>query len=679
MLRKFLLTASCVFTIIAFYNTAAFAENLFSPWLDSNVRDSLRNSDYNPSLKDDFYTHVNRDWLLNAKLKPGYASNSGFRELQDTLDANLRSLMTDETLHGHDAELVRNLYKLWLDWDARNSTDIGAIRKHISPVENIHSMQDLNQYFKSEECMLYGSDLANFVLGIDNEDSRYYNIEITATGLSLGDSAEYRNMTENGKRTKKMSDSVANYMLQKLGYSQSDAQKIIERAFAFETEISRFMMTLEEKESPDAIQIMYTNPVTFDDLRELSPVFPMVEIMQAQKVFSDRMNLGEKKWLAGLNEIYGESQLENIKAYLIRNIASRYMGLIDEASYRELQKISNERMGITNNRPDNEIATDFVHARLGVSVSKLYVAKYVSAETKSEIENLIRETIAFYETMLRDEDWLSTETREKAIEKLENLTPRAAYPDKWDDYSGLDIKSKSDGETLLSALEKLRKYSLKINYYDKLNTKIDREKWVGDVAVVNAYYSPSHNEIKIIAGILSGDFYRPDMSYEEKLGGIGMVIGHEISHAFDTNGAQFDKNGNIANWWTEQDYKIFKDRADKLINYLSSIKLNDGSNYNGSLVQTETIADMAGIKAMLGLAKKHENFDYDKFFRSYAKLWKEILTPERHDMLLKIDVHAMPYIRVNAIIQQYDEFQNCYGLISGDKMYLEQNQRVAVW
>ncbi len=355
------------------------------------------------------------------------------------------------------------------------------------------------------------------------------------------------------------------------------------------------------------------------------------------------------------------------------------MGLIDEASYRELQKFSNERLGITNNRPDNEIATDFVHNRLGVSVSKLYIAKHVSSETKSEIENLIRETIAFYETMLRDEDWLSAETREKAIEKLENLTPRAAYPDKWDDYSGLEIKSKSDGETLLTALEKLRKYSLKINYYDRLNTKIDREKWIGDVAVVNSYYSPSHNEIKIIAGILSGDFYRPDMSYEEKLGGIGTVIGHEISHAFDTNGAQFDKNGNIANWWTEQDYKIFKDRADKLIKYLSSIKLNDGSNYNGSLVQTETIADMAGVKAMLGLAKKHENFDYDKFFRSYAKLWKEILTPERHDMLLKIDVHAMPYIRVNTIIQQYDEFQNCYGLTSGDKMYLEQNQRVAVW
>ena len=676
MKKIFLLT----FLILTLYPTISFAaESLFSPWLDSNVKDVVKNNNYNPDLKDDFYTNVNREWLLNAKLKPGRAANSGFSELQDILDENLKALMTDETINSHEAKLVRNLYSLWLDWDARNSTDINVIKKHISPVENIKSISDLNDYFKSEECLLYGSDLVGFVLGIDNDDSRYYNIEITSTGLSLGDSAEYRNLTPNGARTKKMDEAIANYMLKKSGYSDEQTKNIIEKSFEFEKAISEYEMTLEEKNSPEAIQIMYTNPVTLDDLRNLSKVFPIADIMIAQKILSDRMNLGEKKWLEGLNKLYNESQIENIKAYLIKNIASSYMGLIDEKSYRELQRISRERMGISESRPDDELATNFVKSRLSTPVSKMYVSKHVSPETKHDVESIILEVIEYYKKMLSDEDWLSETTRQKAIEKLENLTPRAAYPDKWEDYSTLEINSKSEGETLLSALEKLKKFNLKNFYYDRLNTQIDREKWISDVAVVNAYYSPSHNEIKIIAGILSGDFYRPDMSYEEKLGGIGTVIGHEISHAFDTNGAQFDKNGSIANWWTDEDYKTFQARADKLIKYLSSFKLNNGENYNGSLVQTETIADMAGIKAMLGLAEKHENFDYDKFFKAYAKLWKEILTTERHDMLLKVDVHAMPYIRVNAVLQQYEKFNEFYKLTSSDKMYLEKNQSVAIW
>ena len=676
MKKIFLLT----FLILTLYPTISFAaESLFSPWLDSNVKDVVKNNNYNPDLKDDFYTNVNREWLLNAKLKPGRAANSGFSELQDILDENLKALMTDETINSHEAKLVRNLYSLWLDWDARNSTDINVIKKHISPVENIKSISDLNDYFKSEECLLYGSDLVGFVLGIDNDDSRYYNIEITSTGLSLGDSAEYRNLTPNGARTKKMDEAIANYMLKKSGYSDEQTKNIIEKSFEFEKAISEYEMTLEEKNSPEAIQIMYTNPVTLDDLRNLSKVFPIADIMIAQKILSDRMNLGEKKWLEGLNKLYNESQIENIKAYLIKNIASSYMGLIDEKSYRELQRISRERMGISESRPDDELATNFVKSRLSTPVSKMYVSKHVSPETKHDVESIILEVIEYYKKMLSDEDWLSETTRQKAIEKLENLTPRAAYPDKWEDYSTLEINSKSEGETLLSALEKLKKFNLKNFYYDRLNTQIDREKWISDVAVVNAYYSPSHNEIKIIAGILSGDFYRPDMSYEEKLGGIGTVIGHEISHAFDTNGAQFDKNGRIANWWTDEDYKTFQLRADKLIKYLSSFKLNNGENYNGSLVQTETIADMAGIKAMLGLAEKHENFDYDKFFKAYAKLWKEILTTERHDMLLKVDVHAMPYIRVNAVLQQYEKFNEFYKLTSSDKMYLEKNQSVAIW
>ncbi len=672
MLKSFLIALVFLF---AFANSS-FAEAK-REWFNSIIVHAVRDADYKPDLREDFYVNTNHDWLVSAELKPGRVVNGNFMELQDAVDAAVRAMMTDKNLKGHDAELIQTLYKLWLDWDARNAeleNNLKIIKNYLLSVENIKDIKDLNAYFQSEECLMHGNFIANFSLGIDNDDSSYYNIELYPTGLSLGDSAEYKELSANGARDKKQSEAIALYMLNKLGYDKAQAEKIINNAFEFEKNIAEYMMTINERNSPDALKKLYSNPIKLEDLKTLSPVFPFYEILAAHKVFSERINLQEFKWLDGLNKLYNNNNLENIKAYLIRNIASRYMGRLDENSYRELQKISRERNGIKQSKPDEYLAADFVHGRLPSAISKIYAEKYIAPETKAEVTQIINDAIAYYKEMLSGEDWLSEETKAKAIEKLEAITPRVAYPDKWEDYSKLDFKNLS----YFNAIESLNKFNLQVNFYDKLNAKVDRERWGEDIAVVNAYYLPNHNEIQIIGGILSGDFYRPDMSYEEKLGGIGFVIGHELSHAFDTNGAQFDKNGSIKDWWTEQDYKTFKARADKLINYLNNIQV-DGKAYNGELVQTETIADTAGIKAMLGIAAKHKDFDYDKFFRAAANIWKGVMTRERQDMLLKFDVHALYYLRVNAVLQQFDEFNNFYKLKPGDKMYLAPEDRALVW
>lgn len=655
-------------------------ESRESPWLNSNIIGRAAESQISPR-QEDFYFSVNYDWLTNAKLKPGRAVNGAFTELQYELDASLRALMTDESLSGHDADLIRNLYALWLDWDGRNESGIGDLRKHIDVVTQIKSVSELSEYFKSEECKIHGAMIASFGLGYDNDDADFYNIELSATPLMLGDSAEYKALTPNGERVKKMSEGIALFMLEKrLGYDEDEAKKILQRAHEFEKKISESMMSHEELESPQALKKLYTNKITLEELRKKSQVFPFTEILESHKIFSDRMNLQQPKWLEALNEIYNESQLENMKSYLIRNIASAAITRIDEQAYREYQRLNRERLGISESAPDNEIAADFVHGNLLTPLSKIYVSKFISEKTKQDVTNIINDAIAYYREMLKGETWLSESTRAKAIEKLDAITPRVAYPDQWRDYSGLIINEKEDGETLEKALEKVNKFGWE-NFYSKLNTKVDRELWGdSDVIIVNSYYSPSKNEIFIIAGILSGDFYGEDRSYEENLGSIGVVIGHELSHAFDTNGAQFDKNGAIKDWWTSEDYEKFQSRADRLIKYLDGFRINQaGDFYNGSLVQTETIADMAGMKAMLGLASKRENFDYDKFFRAYARIWANIMTPARLDYLLKVDVHALPYIRVNAVVQQYQEFHETYGVKSGDAMYLSPSKRVNVW
>ena len=641
-------------------------------WPVSNIIGSVK--DYNPKLIDDFYANVNHEWLINAKLKPGRVRTGAFNELQDVIDERLKALMTDETVKGHDGELVRTLYALWLDWDSRNEEGVDDLNTQAKKITAITSINELSEYFKTKDSFYNGTVIADYVAGFDNIDSEAYNLEILATGLSLGDSAEYRKMTSNGERTKKMHDGIVMYMLRRLGYPESEAKKFLESSFEFEKAISESMMTVDELNAPEAIKKMY-NPITMQELREKSKAFPFADIIEAHNANSKLICLEQPKWLEALNALYTPENLENIKAYLLCNLAGSYITITDEPAFREYQRLSRERYGITQSRPDDELAVNFVHSSLSVPVSRIYVSRYVPAEYKREITEIINDTVKYYRNMLAGEEWLSEATRNKAIEKLNAMRLNVAYPDKWVDFSGLNIDSKKG---LIEAVKAMRRYKTQKYFYERLNTRVDHDLWINDVVVVNSYYRPSENSINIIAGILGGEFYNSEMSYEEKLGGIGAVIGHEISHAFDTNGAQFDKNGSMKDWWTEEDYKKFQTRADKLIKYFSAMKVN-GENYNGALVQTESIADMAGIKAMLGIAENHKDFDYDKFFRSYARIWKTAETPEFVDVLIKTDVHALSFLRVNAIVQQYEKFYETYKIQKGAGMYLAPDERVAVW
>lgn len=641
-------------------------------WPVSDIIGSVKN--YNPKLTDDFYVNVNHEWMMNAKLKPGRVATGAFTELQDVIDERLKALMTDETVKGHDGELVRTLYALWLDWDSRNEEGIDELNTQAKKITAIKTIDELSEYFKTEDSFYNGTVIADYVIGFDNIDSEAYNLEILATGLSLRDSAEYRKRTSNGERTKKMHDGIVMYMLRRLGYPESEAKKFLDSAFEFEKAISESMMTVDELNAPEAIKKMY-NPVTIQELRQKSKAFPFADIIEAHDANSKLICLEQPKWLEALNALYTPENLENIKAYLLCNLAKSYITITDEPAFREYQRLSRERYGITQSRPDYENAMIFVHSHLPVPVSRIYVSRYVPSEYKREITEIINDTVKYYREMLASEEWLSESTKAQAIEKLNAMRLNVAYPDKWVDFSGLEI---DPSKGLIEAVKAMRRYSKQKYFYERLNTRVDHDLWIDDVVVVNSYYRPSENSINIIAGILGGDFYNSEMTYEEKLGGIGMVIGHEISHAFDTNGAQFDKNGSMKDWWTEKDYKEFQARADKLIKYFSAMKVK-GENYNGALVQTESIADMAGLKAMLGIAENHNGFDYDKFFRSYARIWKTAATPEYVDVLIRTDVHALHFLRVNAIVQQYEKFYETYKVQKGAGMYLAPDERVAVW
>ena len=256
-----------------------------------------------------------------------------------------------------------------------------------------------------------------------------------------------------------------------------------------------------------------------------------------------------------------------------------------------------------------------------------------------------------------------------------------AYPEVPGDWSTLDFAGPEDGGSLLEASRTINKYLRKLRA-SKIGTAVDRTFWDHldrTAYTVNGKYSPSNNDITITAGILGGEYYNEDMNYEQKLGGIGMIIGHEITHAFDNIGAKYDKNGEEANWWTDEDYAAFQSRAEKLADWYDGFIPYDGLQYSGQQVKREAIADLGSMKCMLSIAAQKENFDYDAFFRQWARVQREKSAPEMVREEALYDSHPLGYMRINATLAQFDEFVDFYGIKEGDGMYIAPKDRLEIW
>lgn len=651
-----------------------------TPWLNTNVAGTVT-EDTAVNLKDDFYLAVNYDFLKDTRLREGRVWEGAFVGTEDLVEERLIKLMTDDTLEGHDARLIQDFYAMWMDWDTRNSVGMTGLLPQIEIIRQIGTLEELTGFLTSEEGLAYCAWLGRMGLRADMEDASWYCLHIGSTVLSLGDSDEYRNLTSVGERSLKAYREEVGLLLEKAGFAEEEAEEIMDRAYAFEEDIASAMMSTAEWYGADAME-RSRNRVTMEELEELSPHYPLTEIMKELGLEgSERINLEEPRWLSKINELYTEENLENIKSYLLAHTLYDLRWCLDQETYDEMTEIEREKMGRTGTRTDEEMAIDAVEDFLPVSISKVYVKEYISEEARNDITALINDSIGAYRRMLSSEDWLSDETKEKVLEKLDHITVNVAYPDRWQDTEVLQLVPKEEGGDYFSAVTDILAYE--IEQQKKLvNTKIDREAWADDMLLTeaNTYYDSSDNSINIIAGILGGDFYAPEMTREEKLAGIGFLIGHEISHAFDTAGAQYDKDGNFADWWTEADYAAFEARAGKLIAYYDQIVPFDGKdNYPGSNVQGEAIADMAGLKCMLLLAEEDENFDYDAFFRAYAADWSGIYSRAYCEELVYQDPHPMEYLRVNITLMQQPEFYETYDIKEGDGMYMNEKDRISVW
>lgn len=642
-------------------------------WINSNI---MGNVDKNTevALKDDFAAAVNKDWILNADL--GSRSRvDAFAEITEDVNDKISNLLDHQTLDTHDAKQVYTVYNAAMDIEARNALGIQPLIDELHKIDAIENMEQLTSFIVEDEyCLAYlSTDVAP-----DFMDSTKNMLYIYATPLSCGDSDEYEEMTEYGKFVKENQDELYRILLTRAGYSEEEAQKRIDGSFKLESMLAPACMSLAESNSPDVLSKIY-NVVTVEDMMALAPNYPMDLLMK--ELTDDGINqfiLTEPQWLEKLGEVYVEENLEELKAWLSCYAVGVMSSFLDD----ETREIMLDYTRIMTGNPDynvtlEEEALGICRGTLGMPLAKMYVEEYVDPSTKENVTEIIREVVDVYRGRLENNDWLSEETRKRAVEKLDSLTIRAAYPDDWSKYDCPDLNL-PENAGLLECITILGEMEVD-KMIRSLKEPVDKTLWGMEPYVVNAYYSASDNSINIPVAILGGDFYDPQGSRASQLGGIGWIIGHEITHAFDSTGSQFDKDGNMVNWWTDEDRKQFELRTQAVADYYSGIELLPGQMVDGQMTIGESVADLGGLSCMLEIAKSEEDFDYEEFFLTTAKIWKCYTSEESSRNTYRVDSHPAAYLRCNVNVQQFQEFYDTFGIQEGDGMYLAPENRLSVW
>lgn len=644
------------------------------PWIDSDLKRNIKRG-MKISEKDDFHLAVNYDWLLKNNIPKGANVIRAASLTSSETEEKVKAVLTDKKLQSHEAELVQDFYSAFLDWDARNALGSEPIKKTLDDIEKIRSISELSDFISDAEKSYGVPVFFTFKNSASNIASSLYVVQVDVAPLILFDSAEYGKRTKFGKQCYKSQKKAFAQLYKNLGHTKKEADQLFDTVINFESKIAASSLSTAEKNNPNT-RVSNIGNLTFTGLCNKARSFPFKERLES-------LGYGEAKFFypidAGaiyrIGELYNEENLSDIKAYMTVKFILNFAAQLEKKSYEISLKARNEIYGISGHQDEKNYAYAFTNQMMPEILAKAYLEKYDCKKLKSDVTDVSEKIISGYKKMLRDETWLSEEARRRTIEKLDYMKINVAYPDVWTDCNSLSF----EGLSFFEIMKTLKNFQRKIDV-EKTNCEVDSSVWQdSDFLAVNAYYSPYSNSINIFLGILGGEYYREDMTKEELYGGIGSVIAHEISHAFDTVGAQFDKNGNWTSLLQRDDLKAFESRAAKLIAYYDTIECFGGVKVQGSRVQNEATSDIGAMKCLLEIASDEPDFDYDVFFRRYANVWKELASPSLENYWLTRDTHPLNYLRTNVTLQQFEKFYETYDVKEGDGMYLAPKDRVSVW
>lgn len=667
---------------LAFAVTGASAQT-------TDLKSGLDRNDMDLSIKPgtNFFDYAGGNWRKSHPIPAEYSRYGSFEVLIENNERQLHDLIEQLAKESHPAgsleQKIGDLYNLAMDSTRRNREGWTPIKGQLEQVAAVKTLKDLT--ILSGQLGRYGVE-SYFGIGVgsDMKDSKMNIVGIQQGGLSLGNRDYY---LENDEATQKIREAYKQYivkMFRLVGDDEATAQKKMEAVFNIEMRIAKASKSMVELRDPEANY----HKMTFNQLLNDYPGIDWSTLLLCSGFPAiSYVDMGQSENIREIEKLMADTPIEDQKAYMAFKVIENASGqLSDDFRNATFDFYGRVMSGTTQDRARWKRAIGAVQGVLGEAVGKMYVEKYFPASSKERMIQLVRNLQKSLGERIKEQKWMSKETQEKALEKLNTFYVKIGYPDTWMDYSGLTIDpSKSYFENLCQASAFITDYYIQKD----VNKPVDRTRWQMTPQTINAYYNPTTNEICFPAGILQPPFFNPEADDAANYGAIGVVIGHEMTHGFDDQGSQFDKDGNLKNWWTEADRKNFEARTKVMADFFSKIEVLPGLYANGQLTLGENIADHGGLNiafqafkeatAANPLPEKDGFTPEQRFFLAYAKVWIDNIRDEEIRNRTKNDPHSLGRWRVNGALPHIDAWYKAFNIGKKDPLYVPAKQRVDVW
>lgn len=645
--------------------------------------------------QDDFYRFINGQWLATHKIPADRPMDGIFNQLHDQSELWEKEIAEDASsgkIPGHNAELIAHLYGTFMDEDAVEAAGYSPIAGKLERLRSVSTHLELARLMGTFRYEGIGGLFGSYV-GTDAHNSSQHQLDIYQSGISLPDEAYYRE--EQHRPILEAWETYVATLFTLVGIDEEQAAEHAHAVKELETQIASFHRDAVSNRDP----LLADHPMTWKELCNSYPSFPWDEWaasahLPIEKI--DTLNVSQPDFLEHATQLWAQTDLETLKLWIEHSLIDEYAMLLSsefiEASFNFHGRALS---GTEELRPRWKRGLSLVSSLLGEAMGEIWVSRHFPPENKAIMDELVHSLLEAYHQALSTCDWMGEETRAAALKKLSTFTPKIGYPDHWIDYSPLKVESLSLADTVEAAT----RFHVQ-RRWDKLGGPVDRSEWHMTPQTVNAYYDPTMNEIVFPAAILQAPFFDPKADDASNFGAIGAIIGHEIGHGFDDQGSRFDAEGNLENWWTEEDRARFEERTKRLIEQYNALTPRDLEgeepplHVNGALTLGENIGDLAGLSIawqayVSRLKEKGETPQTapaidgltaaQRFFTSWARGWRTAIRREFAKQLLSIDPHSPAEFRCNQVVANMDSFAEAYDLGPDDALWIAPNERVHIW
>lgn len=633
--------------------------------------------DKNATVASNFYQAVNKDWLLKTKIPADSPSIDNFYTLDEDIKGKLKKDIKNlgegkETSDITGMSEFITFYKAASDYKQREKDGLEPLKPYLKEIEDIKDLNDLAN--KSASLTDKGIPLPfGYDVGTNAENTSQKQIQLSPPSILLPDVSIYKDEASK-KQYLTPIETATQKALEMLGYSEKNSKRIVKEALEFDEIIAKYSLSNEEmSESKNLV-----HPKTAEEINAYSGSFKLYDVIKGIMGRDlETINVPNTKYFENYSKIVNQDNFSKIKSWILVQEAMAASNSLTEDYRLNFQSISMAIMGTQKPVSKEDTVYEMSVNLFSDVMSVYYGRKYFGEEAKTDVTGMIDKIKNVYRGRLQQNDWLTEGTRNKAIEKLDKMKVFVGYQEDVD--PGTKELHLEPNKSFFELSEDIAQFGKRYTI-DHFDDPIDKNKWSGSAFDINAYYNPESNSINFPAGILQAPFYDKNQSTEKNYGGIGVVIGHEITHAFDSNGADYDENGDMHNWWTKADTKAFDKRIKAFEDQWNGLEIY-GTKVNGKLTVTENVADAGGLSSTLQVLKTDMTKPNLKdYFENYADIWKQKASLQYNKYTMVQDVHAPNELRVNQQLKNLPEFYEAYPQIKeGDAMYLAPSKRISLW